>query len=191
MDSFPGHHGLVTAFAATLEEVTLGPGVGEGMPSRLLCRVYRSAAGRARYDFLVAGAPESPDMAWLFDPATRRMVLLERSSGMVLQRHSFEPPKGAFLTWNGAGPFTPFPFPHEGVPRREELGTRVLEGFVTRGTLTAYADGWHECWTAAEMLDAPLLERWRVTSGHERTAQLYGVRLGEPDVALFAALDAS
>lgn len=186
----PGRSRLVTAFSATLEEVTLGPGVGEGWPSRLLCRVHRSGSGRARYDFLVAGAPEAPDMAWLFDPSTRRMILLERSTGAVLQRHSFEPPQGEFLTWNGAGPFTPFPFPHEGQPRREELGTRVLEGFVARGTLTAYADGWHECWTAPDMLDAPLLERWRVTSGHERTAQIYGVRLGEPEAELFAALDA-
>jgi hypothetical protein len=186
-----GRSGLTTAFSATLEEVTLGPGMSEGRPSRLLCRVHRSASGRARYDFLVAGAPEDPDMAWLFEPSTRRMVLVERSTGKVLQRYSFEPPAGPFLTWNGAGPFTPFPFPHEGVPRREELGTRVLEGFVTRGTLIAFSDGWHERWTAPEMLDAPLLERWRVTSGHERTSQIYGVRLGEPDPDLFAALDAS
>ena len=189
MDSRPGRSALASAFSATLEEVTLGPGVGEGRPSRLLYRVHRSASGRARYDFLVAATPEPPDLAWLFDPVTRHMALLERSTGAVLQRHSFEPPRGAFLTWNGAGPFTPFRFPHEGVPRREELGTRVLEGFVSRGTLTAYADGWHECWTAADMLDAPLLERWRVTSGYERTAQIYGVRIGEPDAAMFAALD--
>ena len=130
-------------------------------------------------------------MAWIFEPSTRRMVLVERSTGKVLQRYSFEPPAGPFLTWNGAGPFTPFPFPHEGVPRREDLGTRVLEGFVTRGTLTAFSDGWHERWTAPEMRDAPLLERWRVTSGYERTSQIYGVRLGEPDPDLFAALDAS
>ena len=188
MDSRPGRSRLVTAFSATLEEITLGPGGGESRPSRLLYRVYRSASGRARYDFLVQGAAEPPDMAWLFDPTTRHMVLLERSTDKVLQRHSFEPPRGVFITWNGAGPFTPFPFPQEGVPRREELGTRVLEGFVSHGTLTAYADGWHECWTAADMLDAPLLERWRVTSGHERTAQIYGVRLGEPDAELFAAL---
>ena len=189
MDPRPGRSGLASAFSATLEEVTLGPGVGEGRPPRLLYRVYRSASGRARYDFLVAATPEAAGMAWLFDPVTRRMVLLERSTGAVLQRHSFEPPRGAFLTWNGAGPFTPFPFPHEGLPRREELGTRVLEGFVSRGTLTAYADGWHECWTAADTLDAPLLERWRVISGYERTAQIYGVRIGEPDAVMFEALD--
>ena len=52
-----------------------------------------------------------------------------------------------------------------------------------------YTDSWHECWTAGELVDAPLLERWRVPSGHERTTQLFAIRLGEPDPGLFAPLD--
>ena len=180
---------LVTAFSATLEEVTHSPEQGY---SRLLCRVYRNARGRARSDFLVMGACEQPsNVAWLFDAPTRRMVLVDRTTGTVLQKHAFEKPKGGFVTWNGPGPFTPFPFPHEGLPRKEELGTRVLEGFVARGALTVFTDGWHESWAAPELRDAPLLERWRVASGHERTTQLFAVRLGDPDPGLFEALDAS
>jgi hypothetical protein len=175
-----------TAFSATLEEVTQG--LEEGA-SRLLCRVYRSSRGRVRSDFLVVGSEEASSVAWLFDADSRLMVLLNRASETVLQRHAFERSRGSFWAWNGPGPFTPFPFPHEGLPRREELGTRVLEGFVARGTLTVYTDGWHECWTAPQLVDAPLLERWRVSSGHERTTQLFAIRLGEPDPALFRALD--
>jgi hypothetical protein len=138
------------------------------------------------------GTSEEPcNVAWLFDAGTRVMVLLDRTSGAVLQKHAFESPRGAFWAWNGPGPFTPFPFPQQGVPRREELGTRVLEGFLARGSLTVYSDGWHECWASAELPDAPLLERWRVASGHERTTQLFAVRLGEPDPTLFSALDAA
>jgi hypothetical protein len=183
----PGPSHPTTAFSATLEEVTQSPEVGA---ARLLCRVYRTSRGRVRSDFLVVGNPEEAStVAWLFDAESRLMVLVNRNSGTVLQRHAFERPRGSFWAWNGPGPFTPFPFPHEGMPRREELGTRVLEGFLARGALTVYADGWHECWTTGELVDAPLLERWRVTSGHERTTQLFAIRLGEPDRGLFAALE--
>ena len=177
----------VTGFAATLEEVTQTPDSG---PHRLLCRVYRNKRGRSRSDFLVMGpAEEAANVTWLFDAITRVMVVVDRDKGTVLQRHAFEKPKGGFLGWNSAGPFTPFPFPHQGQPRREELGTRVLEGFVAHGRLTVFGDGWHECWVAPELPDAPLLERWRVASGHERTTQLYAIRIGEPDPALFSTLD--
>lgn len=183
----PQRPGIVTAFSATLEEVTHSPDSGF---SRLLCRVYRNSRGRARSDFLVMGPAEEPaNVAWLFDATTRVMLLVDRAQGTVLQKNAFEKPKGGFLGWNGAGPFTPFPFPHQGQPRREELGTRVLEGFVAHGSLTVYQDGWHECWTASDLPEAALLERWRVASGHERTTQLFAVRLGEPDPALFGALD--
>jgi hypothetical protein len=176
-----------TPFSATLEEVTHSPDSG---PRRMLCRVYRTARGRARSDFLVVGAREEPaNMAWLFDAATRLMVLVDRQSGAVLQRHAFERPRSGFMGWNGAGPFTPFPFPQQGTPRREDLGTRVVEGFVARGSLTVYLDGWHECWTTPDLPEASLLERWRTADGHERTTQLFAVRLGEPDPSLFAALD--
>jgi len=184
----PGPPLPTTAFSATLEEVTQSQEEGA---VRLLCRVYRSSRGRVRTDFLVVGNPEEAStVAWLFDAESRVMVLVNRTSGAVLQRHAFERSRGSFWAWNGPGPFTPFPFPHEGMPRREELGTRVLEGFVARGALTVYTDGWHECWTAGDLIDAPLLERWRVASGHERTTQLFAIRLGEPDAGLFAALDA-
>jgi hypothetical protein len=60
---------------------------------------------------------------------------------------------------------------------------------VAHGRLTVFTDGWHECWVAPELPDAPLLERWRVDSGHERTTQLYAIRIGEPDPTLFSTLD--
>jgi hypothetical protein len=183
----PGRVVPTTAFSATLEELTTSH---DGSHARLLCRVYRTGRGRHRSDFLVVGRPEeAPNVAWLFDAATRLMILIDRTTGKVLQKHAFEGSRGGFWGWNGPGPFTPFPFPHEGLGRREELGTRVLEGFVAHGHLTVYNDGWHECWRAAELAEAPLLERWRVASGHERTSQIFAVRLGEPDPALFAALD--
>ena len=129
-------------------------------------------------------------MAWLFDATTRVMLLRGSRTRARCSRRT--PSRSRRVgSWAGTAPdpSRPFRSPTKANPAARSWAPGSWKDSCAHGSLTVYQDGWHECWTASDLPEAALLERWRVTSGHERTTQLFAVRLGEPDPALFAPLD--
>jgi hypothetical protein len=154
-----------------------------------LGRIWRDGRGRLRYEFKDEEVGRT--IAVLIDPASGRIGAFDAVSGERLDARSDR--VGARLeakmprvhagedSSRGSEQFKPI--------ESTSLGEKVIEGLVSRGHRIQLANGSvTEVWHATSLPDFPLVSRATGPSGREES-RLINVRIGEPDLELFAPLD--
>lgn len=163
-------------FSARYTETRRGPHGSEEVASG---RIFVDRRGRVRNDDLGRGK------ATLVDPVTGRMAILNASSGAVLARPRLAkaPPVVSSETSTSA---------QKGGPgaAAETLGVRDIAGVSCSGFRLQLEVGddriEHEVWRAQEL--GIIVRRYERIAGEEHIFALTGIREGDVDPALFAAV---
>jgi hypothetical protein len=180
-------------FQADYEDVVVRTAAdGRREETREVQRLYKDGRGRWRYE-VTRRSPsgETERYALLADYTSWRVVLVDLASGQVLDsKAGLSFPPFSVPGQSAAGMRTPPSGPTgPGVPPRiDDLGERSIEGIQAHGSRVTTSSEVVEIWNAAAIDQPPLLIQTH-RPGEERTQRLFNVRFGEPDPALFAALD--
>jgi len=165
--------------------VTIGPD-GARTESCELFRLYQDTKGRTRLEGSTpAGEGVTLRFAFLTDSQTRKAVVLDLDTGKRLEQGHW-PRLGALAGTTGQPPAVGAGVPL--TPKTEDLGEAQVEGLTARGVRTTSGSAVVEVWTASTIDQPPLLVRKKEPS-REETQRLFNIRTGDPDTALFVALD--
>lgn len=177
--------------------VTIGSD-GSRTESRELFRLYQDARGRTRLEgSMLTGEGTTFRFAFLTDLRNRRGVVLDLATGKRLLQEAHRPPHGglagsvgqqAAAVETGGRPKARTD-DRGGAQIEEDLGEAQIEGLAARGRRYTTASSVVEAWTALSIDQPSLLVRTKEPS-REETKRLFNIRIGDPDPALFAPLDA-
>jgi hypothetical protein len=198
---FDGRQGLkgVPFSADIVNETTQTLGDGTRIHRETLGKTFRDSEGRTRNE-RENQFPDGPKrvMVTIFDPSQQVMIMLDPQTKTATVNHFKRMFDGPPPVKNGVVARTPLAPPVTSHPsmKREDLGTKEIEGFTVTGTrITRTMEAGsigndrpltsvHETWSSPDLKTVLLTTSDDPRSG-QHTMRLTNIRTGEPDPLLF------